>query len=317
MSKFPSFTKTWHHSPYAAIDPLQPSLSAHGKTVFITGGATGIGKATAIAFAVAKVRAVVITGRTKSTLDGAKVEIEEAAKTRGSADFQCLVFQADVASAEAMDNAFSQSVGKLGRIDVLVSNAGYLDLHSLLAESELGDYWQCFETNVKGALVVIKAFLKTRPPAQVPSVGPHNSSASKPVIINISTGAAHLPPPLIPTFSAYAASKLAALHIFCFLQAEHPDDLAVFNLQPGEIPTAMARKGQRVMAKDDVRLPASWCVWAAAKAETDANFLTGRLIWGNWDVEELCEKREEVERGDLLRMELKGWGEEFVERYVD
>ncbi|EXJ53553.1 uncharacterized protein A1O5_13224 [Cladophialophora psammophila CBS 110553] len=317
MSKFPSFTKTWHHSPYATIDPLEPSLSAHGKIVFITGGATGIGKATAIAFAQAKARAVVITGRTRSTLDSAKVEIESAAKARNNVDFQCLIFRADVTSTKAMDDAFSQTVQKLGRIDVLVSNAGYLDRHSLITESELDDYWQCFETNVKGALVVINAFLKTCPRAQGQSTGPSEPTVSKPVIINISTGAAHLPPSMLTTFSAYATSKLAALHIFCYLQAENPDSLIVFNLQPGEIPTAMARKGQRDMAKDDVRLPASWCVWAVAKAETEANFLKGRFVWGNWDVDELSERREEVVRGDLLKVELKGWGGEFVERYVE
>ncbi|OQV01508.1 hypothetical protein CLAIMM_06855 [Cladophialophora immunda] len=317
MSKFPSFTKTWHHSPYAAIDPLDPSLSAHGKTVFITGGATGIGKATAVAFAQAGARAIVITGRTQFTLDGAKTEIEEAAKTRSNPGFQCFVFRADVASTNAMEDAFDQTVQRLGGIDVLVSNAGYLDKHSVIAESDLDDYWQCFETNVKGALVVIKAFLKTRSPAQSPPVCAHNRSVSRPVIINISTGAAHLPPPMLTTFSAYAASKLAALHIFCYLQAENPDDLIIFNLQPGEIPTAMARKGQRDMAKDDIRLPASWCVWAAAKAETDANFLKGRLVWGNWDVDELCARKDEVEKGDLLKVELKGWGGEFVERYVE
>ncbi|OAL18784.1 hypothetical protein AYO22_10113 [Fonsecaea multimorphosa] len=317
MSKFPSFTKTWHHSPYAAIDPRQPSLSAQGKTVFITGGATGIGKATAIAFAQAKARAVVITGRTKSTLDSAKVEIEEAAQAESNRDFQCLVFQADVTSASAMEDAFGQTVQKLGGIDVLVSNAGYVDSHSVIAQSDLDDYWQCFETNAKGALVVIKAFLKTHSAAQPQSASAQNPPVPKPIIINISSGAAHLPPPVIPTFSAYAASKLAALHIFCYLQDEHPDDLIVFNLQPGEIPTAMARKGQRNMAKDDVRLPASWCVWAAAKAESDANFLKGRFVWGNWNVDELCERREEVEKGDLLKVELKGWGGEFVERYVE
>ena len=317
MSKFPSFTKTWHHSPTAALDPQGPSLSAQSNVILITGAGTGIGKAIAIAFAQAKARAVVITGRTQSSLDSAKSEIEEAARAQNHEHFQCLTFSVDITDPEAVDEVFSQVVQKFGQIDVLVSNAGYVDKHSLIADSDLDDYWQCFGTNVKGALIVIKAFLKTHPHVTSSSKDVKGPSSSKPVIINISTGAAHVSPPILSTFSAYASSKLAALHVFSFLHSEHPDTLSVFSLQPGEIPTAMAKKGHRDLAKDDVRLPAHWCVWLAAKAESDAEFLRGRLVWANWDLEELLARRGEVEIGDLLNIELKGWGGEFVEKYVD
>src|SRR6201999_4249755 len=112
-------------------------------------------------------------------------------------------------------------------------------------ESDLDDYWQCFETNVKGALIVVKAFLRTHPRPQSSGASLTDTSTSRSVIINVTSGAAHLSPSLLPTFSAYATSKLAAWKIFSFLQAEYPDTLSVFNLQPGEIPTAMAQKGHR------------------------------------------------------------------------
>ncbi|KAJ9609733.1 hypothetical protein H2200_006061 [Cladophialophora chaetospira] len=317
MSKFPSFTKTWHHSPTAAFDPRSSSLSAEGKVVLVTGAGSGIGKATAFAFANARARAVIITGRTQSSLNGAKTEIEQAATAQSHEHFQCLAFSVDITNPKAVDQVFTQVGQKFGKIDVLISNAGYLDKHSLITDSDLDDYWQCFETNVKGALIVIKAFLRTHPHVTSSSTDSNCPASSKPVIINISTGAAHISPPILSTFSAYASSKLAALHVFSFLHAEHTDTLSVFNLQPGEIPTAMAKKGHRDMAKDDVRLPAHWCVWLAAKAESDAAFLKGRLVWANWDLEELLARREEVENGDLLNIELKGWGEEFVEKFID
>ncbi|KIW66513.1 hypothetical protein PV04_05841 [Phialophora macrospora] len=299
------------------MDPLTPSLTAQHKTVLVTGGGSGIGKATAIAFAQATARAVIITGRTQSSLDSAKLEIEEAAKVQNNRNFQCITFRADVTDSKAIDDVFSQAVEKFGSVDVLVSNAGYLDQHSLISDSNLDDYWQCFETNVKGALVVAKAFLKTHPHLQSSTASPTNSAIPKPVVINISTGAAHLPPHILPSFSAYASSKLAAWHIFDFLQAENAETISVFNLQPGEIPTAMAKKGHRDLAKDDVRLPAHWCVWLAAKAQTDAAFLKGRFVWANWDLEELLRRREQVEKDDLLKVVLSGWGGEFVEKYVD
>ena len=134
MFKFPSFAKTWHHSPTAALDPLAPSLSAHSKMVLITGGGSGIGKAIAIAFTQAKARAVVITGRTQSSLDIAKAEIEEEARVHNNQNTQCLAFSVDVTNVKAVGHVFSQVVQIFGRIDVLVSNAGYLDKHSVLAD---------------------------------------------------------------------------------------------------------------------------------------------------------------------------------------
>lgn len=117
MSTFSSFTETWHHAPYAAINLLHPSLTAHGKVVLITGGGTGIGKATGIAFAQAGARAVVITGRRKEPLAIAKGEIEREA--RYSEDFKCLTFQADATDAPAMDRVFEELVSAFGKIDIV------------------------------------------------------------------------------------------------------------------------------------------------------------------------------------------------------
>jgi len=48
---FPTFTKAWHTSPYPAISATRPELSTAGKSVFITGGGSGMGPGVAQAFA--------------------------------------------------------------------------------------------------------------------------------------------------------------------------------------------------------------------------------------------------------------------------
>ncbi len=82
MSSFVSFTKIWHNQPYAAIDPTQPKLSAKGKFVVVTGGATGIGKAIAVAFAQAGAKTIAILARRLEKLEIAAAEISKRGQCR-------------------------------------------------------------------------------------------------------------------------------------------------------------------------------------------------------------------------------------------
>jgi hypothetical protein len=51
-------------------------------------------------------------------------------------------------------------------------------------------------------------------------------------------------------------------------------------------------------------LPAAFCVWLTSEK---SEFLRGRMIWANWDVEELKAKEAQIVEQDLLRVDLKGW----------
>ncbi len=52
------------------------------------------------------------------------------------------------------------------------------------------------------------------------------------------------------------------------------------------------------------KLPADFVVWVASP---EAEFLKDRYVWVNWDIEELKGMKEEIVKGDLLKMTLKGW----------
>jgi NAD(P)-dependent dehydrogenase (short-subunit alcohol dehydrogenase family) len=74
----PTFTSIFHKTLYPRIEPSNPSLSCAGKTVFITGGGRGIGRAIARAFITAGAN-VFIIGRSESSLREAAFELSNAA----------------------------------------------------------------------------------------------------------------------------------------------------------------------------------------------------------------------------------------------
>ncbi|WP_433303416.1 SDR family oxidoreductase [Actinoplanes sp. CA-030573] len=97
----------------AAIVP-EPEPVA-GKTVLVTGGSTGIGRATARALASAGAR-VAIVGRHERELDDAAEDI----RREGG---QVLALRGDLARPEDVRRIFAETDARLGRLDIVVSNA--------------------------------------------------------------------------------------------------------------------------------------------------------------------------------------------------
>jgi NAD(P)-dependent dehydrogenase (short-subunit alcohol dehydrogenase family) len=223
--EFPVFTKTFHSSVYPSIDPTQPALSAKGKVVVVTGGGQGIGKAIATSFARAGASAVIILGRTASTLEAAAKEISSDTKDHGHGTVVRDV-TTDVCDAQAVSRTFKTVSNEFGAIDIVVNNAGNLYKETIEA-SDNAEYWKSFETNVKGTLNIMQALLQT-------------GSDRPATFINLST--VGLMMPIMPTWSAYVATKLAAFSMTQFLAAETDGRIRSFSIHPGRIATEMASK---------------------------------------------------------------------------
>ncbi|MEK9685366.1 MAG: SDR family oxidoreductase [Rhodospirillaceae bacterium] len=88
-----------------------------GRAALITGGSEGLGKGMALKFAESGAD-VAILARRKEALDAAKVEIQSVSKG------QVVAISCDLACPENADQAFTEAEQALGKIDILINNAG-------------------------------------------------------------------------------------------------------------------------------------------------------------------------------------------------
>jgi 3-oxoacyl-[acyl-carrier protein] reductase len=120
-----------------------------GKVALVTGGSRGIGRATAEALAEqgATVALSYVRGEAQAR------EVADAIRARGG---QAEILGFDVADPAACDQAVADLAKRLGRLDILVSNAG-IAIDGLLLRLKTEDLDRTFATNVGGAIATARA----------------------------------------------------------------------------------------------------------------------------------------------------------------
>jgi NAD(P)-dependent dehydrogenase (short-subunit alcohol dehydrogenase family) len=307
----PHLTKTVHSTVYPAIDPANPKLSASGKTVIISGGASGIGYAISQGFCIAGAARVVIIARRQEALDAAatKLEAENLAAGRTT---EVWTFLLDIRSTSATNAVFAAIRERLNQgatetaraggvdADILVTSAASLLQGRTALEFDPEGYGEVFETNVGGNLNLVRAFLGPEIPiipyttfdgiVKDTSAVPAPPTRQK-VILDVSSSAAYLS---LPGQAPYAASKLAFTQVMRTFQGELDgipgQPVRVHSFNPGTVFTPGAaklldeEKARAALTWDDESLPRGFTVWLASP---EAAFLKGRFVMSNWDVDEL------------------------------
>ena len=120
--------------------------------VLITGALTGIGRATALAFAQDRAR-LVVSGRRET--EGKALE-NELRRLGAEASF----FQADVRRETEVRELVDQTVARFGRIDVAINSAGTEGQPGLVVDQTVESYAATFDTNVLGVLLSLKHELR-------------------------------------------------------------------------------------------------------------------------------------------------------------
>ncbi|KAF2468316.1 short chain dehydrogenase, partial [Lindgomyces ingoldianus] len=281
---YPSLTPTWHNDVYPAIEYSNPNVSHEGHTIIITGAGGGIGRETAIGYATARAKHLVLVGLTKS-----KLEETAAQASKANPYAKISIFDADVTDEAAM----AKVAGEVGTWDAVVFCAGWMPTPSPVAKSDISDFWKSYEVNVKAIAVMVKAFLPTASPTYAA------------FLAMISAGSV-FPAQMLVGYAGYQVAKVAAAKMIEILAEENPN-VFFAAVHPGMVETDGFRKSgytTDMLAMDDVKLPAGFSLWASLP---EAKFLTGRFIWANWDIEELKGMREEIVSGTKLLFGYNSW----------
>ena len=191
-----------------------------GRVAVITGASSGIGEATAKALGARGAR-VVLLARRKDKLVG----LGEAIRAAGG---QAEVWQLDVTDREAVEHVAAAVVEKLGRVDIVVNNAGVM-LPNAIEEQRIDQWKQQIDLNVSGLMHVIGAFT----PALVKAGG----EAGPADLVNLSSIAGKN---IFPYFSVYSATKAFVTHLSITLRAElGGKGVRVTAVEPGIVGTEL------------------------------------------------------------------------------
>ena len=184
--------------------------------VVITGGGRGIGRAIALEFA-AEGATCVIAGR---RMDALETTAEEVRKSGGKAE----VVSCDVMKDDDLQHLAGWTAGVLGRIDVLVNNAGVVT-GGRIDEVEKEDIGRMVGVNVWAPLRLTQL------------VVPHMRARKSGTIVNMSSMAGRVG---VPYYAPYSASKYAMRGFSEALRRElRPDGIHVVAVYPGGTATDM------------------------------------------------------------------------------
>lgn len=282
------YVPTLRHEAYDFIKPEQFDMS--GRAVFITGASRGLGRAFAVSYAKAGASKIGIGARSK--LDEVVKEVQEAAKSAGRKEPEVLALDLDVTDEESVKKAATEVEESFGRVDILVNNAGFMEPAEKITEVDPKAWWRTFEVNLFGTFLVTRNFI----PLILKSADSLKTVANISSILGLTfcSGA-----------SAYQMSKFAQLRFAQLCNAEYENEgLMAFSFHPGGTATDLSANAHEYWKQFYIDTPekvGNNLVWLTAERR---EWLKGRYIHGQLDMEELEAKKPRIVAEDHFKMRL-------------
>jgi 3-oxoacyl-[acyl-carrier protein] reductase len=238
-----------------------------GKRALVTGGASGIGRAIAMALA-AEGAWVAIADRARQK------KVEAVAAEIGAAGGEAFSVRADVAEEAEVLALFEAISGRFGGLDILVNNAGILFEKPLL-ETTAAEFDRLIGVNLRGAFLVGREALRLMVPQ------------GEGRVINIASELAYLGR---ENCSAYCASKGGILSMTRSWAREFAPGILVNAIAPGPTdtpmlgaeftsPEALAKEAQNPLGR--IARPEEIASAAVFLAGPGASFMTGQCVSPN------------------------------------
>lgn len=189
------------------------------KTVLVTGGGRGIGRAIAIGFAREGASVAINAAHLSSA--------EEAAQIAREFGGRVIAIEADVSDESQVNAMVDQVVAEFGSLDILVNNAGVGQPLVPLLEQDTADFDRTIAINLRGTYLCCKAAAR----------GMIEGRSGN--IVNIASITAHTGPPMR---TAYASSKAAVVNLTMALAVELAKyNINVNSISPGYVLTDLVK----------------------------------------------------------------------------
>lgn len=206
------------------------------KVCLVTGGGSGIGRATALRMASEGAEAILVAGRRAA-------EIETTAACCRDLGADAIALQADITREDDVARLVGTAIARCGRLDVAFNNAGFQERRAPLEEQGTETYDSVFDTNVRALFLCLRH--------QLPAMLAQGRGS---IVVNASVSGVRNPN---PGFSLYSASKAAAISLTRSAAMENaPRGIRINAIAPGRVVTdMMLRAGVGDVATVSAGLP--------------------------------------------------------------
>jgi NAD(P)-dependent dehydrogenase (short-subunit alcohol dehydrogenase family) len=239
-----------------------------GQIALITGASTGIGRHLADGLAA---RGVAVAGMARNQVRLATA-MAEVAETSGT---PTLAVAADVTDRASVDAAVARVAAELGRVDLLVNNAGLIDAAEVpVWEADADQWWEVVASHVRGAQLMVRA------------VVPGMLARGHGRVVNLASG---MSTKANRDYSAYSVAKTGLMRLTEALQLSlQGSGVHAFDVAPGVVDTPMTRSMEMWRGFEDWTAPERVVELIAAVAAGELDDWAGRFVRaGKDDVEAL------------------------------